>query len=289
LLTCDPYLWRKMQLISTESSNNCASIPFLRWPGGKRWLLTKHEYLFPTKINRYIEPFVGSGAVFFGVGCKSAILSDTNRDLIEVYEAIKEDWFGVEQQLKRHAKAHSDEYYYYMRKSRPRLLVTRAARFIYLNRTCFNGIYRVNRQGEFNVPRGTRDSVLLTTDDFQNTSKQLECAKLIVSDFEPIIKGAKKGDFLFVDPPYTVAHNNNGFVKYNERIFTWADQVRLKESLVQAVARGAHFLMANANHPSLVELYGTQFDISVLERRSAVAGSAYYRASTSELLIKPRK
>jgi DNA adenine methylase len=265
------------------------SLPFLRWPGGKRWLRNYYSEFLPVRAKRYIEPFVGSGAIFFGVDCGSAILADVNGDLIDTYRAIKEDWRSVTKKLTHHAKRHSAEYYYAQRAARPRALSARAARFIYLNRTCFNGIYRVNLKGEFNVPIGTRASVLLDTDNFERTSKLLQCADLRVSDFQPVLESARKGDFVFVDPPYTVAHNTNGFLKYNEQIFSWNDQLRLRKTLLRLSQRGIEFILTNADHPSIVELYSDDFCVRRVSRNSAVGSLATYRNRVTELLICARK
>lgn len=273
-------------LIKDKDFPVSASIPFLKWVGGKRWLVANHLELFPQNIDRYIEPFLGSGAVYFALGRKDSILSDANEDLIEAYKAVRDCWENVEKHLKKHAKHHCSDYYYTVRESRPVTAATRAARFIYLNRTCFNGIYRVNKQGSFNVPKGSRNNVMLETDDFAQLSAQLKDVKLIASDFEPIITDTKSGDFMFVDPPYTVAHNLNGFLKYNEVIFTWADQIRLRDCLLEAGNRGVRFLLTNADHQSIWDLYHKGFNIRRVERRSSVAGSSRNRKAVTELLIE---
>ena len=189
--------------------------PFLKWAGGKRWLVQNHSDLFPNKFNRYIEPFLGSAAVFFHLQPNEAILSDANGRLIETYQSIKENYKLVEKYLRQHQRAHSNEHYYETRAKLFHSKFTRAAQFIYLNRTCWNGLYRENKKGIFNVPIGTKTNVLLRTDDFAAVSNILNNATLKNQDFEKTISLAEEGDFIFVDPPYTVAHNNNGFVKYN--------------------------------------------------------------------------
>ncbi len=133
-----------------------SAIPFLKWAGGKRWLTKTNLNLFPISYNRYIEPFLGSGAVFFNLHPKESVVSDINADLINTYLAIRTDWEKVCDKLKKHEKRHSQEYYYEMRGSNPYSISGRAAKFIYLNRTCWNGLYRVNLKGIFNVPIGTK-------------------------------------------------------------------------------------------------------------------------------------
>lgn len=262
-------------------------VPFLKWAGGKRWLTSRvdDEVVFP-HYNRYIEPFLGSGAMFFKHQPQSSILNDLNEELIVTYMAIKKDWKKVNQILKKYHRLHSEEFYYQMRSSRPRTVYARAAKFIYLNRTCFNGIYRVNRQGEFNVPLGTKTNVVLPSDDFEQVAKALRKTKFFFGDFERVIDQAMEGDFIFVDPPYTVKHAYNGFIKYNEKLFSWDDQVRLKESLVRASNRGAYIMMTNAYHSSIKSLYwGTGFKKRVVLRNSLIAASGNDRGKYEEYII----
>lgn len=125
---------------------------FLKWAGGKRWLVNSESHRFPTEYNRYIEPFLGGGAVFFFEEPNRAILSDINNELVNTYIAVRDNVDLVYKNLRIHSQKHSEEYYYQIREKRPRKLYTIAARMIYLNKACFNGIYRVNREGKFNVP-----------------------------------------------------------------------------------------------------------------------------------------
>lgn len=210
-------------------------VPFLKWAGGKRWFISQFPGFFPKKYNRYIEPFLGSGAVYFSLQPASAILADANINLISTYRAIKDDPEGVVRELEKHHGNHSSEYYYNIRDAEvPSAPEKMAARFIYLNRTCWNGLYRVNLHGKFNVPIGTKSKVIMPGDDFKGVSDLLSSAELKDCDFEDVISMAEKDDFVFVDPPYTVKHNDNGFIKYNENLFRWDDQVRLRDSLLKA-------------------------------------------------------
>ena len=268
-------------------SNNPEEItPFLKWAGGKRWLVRNYPDLFPARIDRYIEPFVGGGAVFFYIAPTYAVLADSNPDLIETYLAIRDNWKDVLRHLKQHNRNHSRKYFYEVRSKRPRTAASRAARFIYLNRTCWNGLYRVNLDGQFNVPIGTKDAVILATDNFEAISRQLMKARFVCSDFEEVIDGAKARSFIFVDPPYTVAHNFNGFVKYNDDLFTWNDQIRLRDSLLRAKKRGAQFLLLNAYHKSVVDLYAGIGKHVILERPSVLAADRTFRRPVEELVIK---
>jgi DNA adenine methylase len=212
-------------------------IPFLKWAGGKRWFVQRALERMPRKFDRYVEPFLGGAAVYFALRPKAALLADTNARLIETYEAVQSDWSRVDRELKRHQAAHSRDYYYLERERSRRTAFTRAAQFIYLNRTCWNGLYRVNLNGTFNVPIGTKTAVVLDTDDFEEVSTLLSGATLKCCDFEEVLDECARGDFVFVDPPYTVKHNMNGFIKYNEKLFSWDDQVRLRDAVARAADR----------------------------------------------------
>lgn len=260
--------------------------PFLAWAGGKRWLVANHSTWLRHGAKRYIEPFLGSGAVFFYLRPASAVLSDLNHELVLTYEVLRETPDLVFRHLRRHHRLHSHAHYYSVRDSRPRSKASRAARFIYLNRTCFNGLYRVNRQGSFNVPVGTKENVILPTDDFKAISCALQGAELAARDFAETIRLAREGDFLYVDPPYTVRHNSNGFVKYNEKIFSWGDQRRLADSLAEAASRGACILLSNADHASVHELYAAPYWTHLtVHRTSRLASSPLRRKATTETVI----
>lgn len=269
-------------------SNTKVVKPFLKWAGGKRWFVANHDDLLFEGYDRYIEPFLGAGSVFFHLQPDSALLSDSNKELIETYQVLKTRWRKVVEMLEGHQQAHCKEYYYQVREVVPSSKIERAARFIYLNRTCWNGLYRVNLQGKFNVPIGTKTTVLFPDDDFQSISKCLQSAEVTSCDFEESIDKAGQGDFLFVDPPYTVKHNYNGFVKYNEKIFSWADQERLCHALNRARKRGASIVVTNANHESISELYRKGFDQYEVDRASYISGKPQFRDRYEELVIISR-
>lgn len=261
------------------------SIPFLKWAGGKRWLTSAYGNLLPASYERYYEVFLGGGAVFFSMRPQLATLSDLNDQLIECYSVLRDEWQNVVEQLHYHHLNHSKDYYYKIRDSKPRKLGERAAQFIYLNRTCWNGLYRVNLKGEFNVPIGTKTNVLLEADNFEALSALLQKTELLASDFEEVIDKARSGDFIFADPPYTVRHNFNGFVKYNEKIFHWEDQIRLRDCLVRASNRGCLVLLTNAHHPSVIELYENDFELISLSRSSVIAANSKNRGMYEELIV----
>lgn len=275
----------KFEISGVPQKHEIAIVPPLKWAGGKRWFVSNYKDLLPKKFNKYIEPFLGSGAVFFSVQPERALISDLNPELINLYEVIRDEPLKLENKLKEHQRKHSTEYYYAMRALQPRNKITAAARTLYLNRTCWNGLYRVNLQGEFNVPKGTKDNVVLATDDFVSISKSLKFTDIKCQDFELSIESAEEDDFLFVDPPYTVAHNNNGFVKYNQNLFKWEDQIRLRDALERAQLRGAKVLVTNAAHKSVVDIY-KNFNLITVDRAGVIAGAASARGRFQELVAK---
>ena len=260
--------------------------PFLKWAGGKRWLSDKIVELALPLRGKYIEPFLGSGAVYFALRPAQAVLSDANFELINTYQAIKDDPKIIECLLREHQRQHSKDYYYKMRNYKPRCEYRMAARFIYLNRTCWNGLYRVNLSGKFNVPIGTKSAVTMETDNWSTMAELLKPAKLICGDFENSIEMAEKDDVVFADPPYTVKHNLNGFIKYNDALFSWGDQIRLRDAVLRAKRRGARVIVTNAHHASIRELYQNKFILEPVERASVLAGSSAHRGRYEELLIR---
>jgi DNA adenine methylase len=259
--------------------------PFLKWPGGKRWLTSRHLGMFPKAYGKYIEPFLGGAAVFFALSPQDAYLSDANAELINAYNRIKKDRLKLERSLARYQRRHDSEFYYKVRGKRLTDPVARAARFLYLNRTCFNGIYRVNRIGNFNVPIGTKAAVSFEDGYLERVEQALRNARVRVRDFEIAIGKANKGDFVFIDPPYTVMHNNNGFLKYNAQLFSWKDQARLAAAIKAAGKRGALIMMSNADHEGVRALYQGFGTHHSLTRASRLAGSPAYRRSATELLV----
>lgn len=211
--------WTSSSLQPPGGCQDAVVHPFLKWAGGKRWFVQSLAGLLPSTYRRYIEPFLGSAAVFFHMKPAAALLSDSNPDLMNAYAVVREAPIKIAQLLNIHHSRHGPAYYYRMRSTHFSCPIERAACFIYLNRTCWNGLYRVNRQGAFNVPIGTKPSVLLPTDNFPAVSALLARAFLEVADFAQIIARPESGDFIFADPPYTVRHSHNGFIKYNERLF----------------------------------------------------------------------
>lgn len=236
-----------------------------------------------------IEPFLGGGSAYFHLNPEKAILADINPDVFCAYTGIRDHYSEVEDYLREHQDRHSSDYYYKIRSRIPEGPAAKAARVIYLNRTCFNGIYRVNMKGVFNVPIGDKAAVTLPTDNFAVVSERLQRAELRNNDFDEVVKEAGSGDLVYADPPYTVRHNHNGFIKYNEVLFSWDDQVRLARALAAARDRGAKILATNAAHESVVGLYRRfGFCYTPVTRYSSIAADGRHRGLYGELLISSR-
>lgn len=261
-------------------------VPFLKWAGGKRWLFTDEFITRLPSYERYIEPFLGGGAGFFALRPPAAFLCDVNEELINLYTQVRDHPAEISVRIRELQAEHTRTFYYDMRATCPTDPFERAVRTLYLNRTCWNGLYRLNQLGKFNVPIGTKDRIILETDDFELASELLANAELEVADFEQTLGGAGPGDLVFVDPPYTVKHNMNGFIKYNESIFTWEDQQRLHQSATMAAKRGAHVMITNADHASIRDLYSSATAIEPVVRASVLAANPKFRSRTTELLIR---
>lgn len=260
--------------------------PVVKWAGGKRWLISQYGDLFPTEYDRLVEPFLGGASIFLKLIPQSALLADLNSDLITTYKAIRDDWKAVEEGLRKHQPLHGKEHYYEVREENPTDPVSIAVRFLYLNRTCWNGLYRVNKNGFFNVPIGTKTNVMLPSDDFESFSKRLKTkVKLVSQSYEKTLKMVKRDDFVYIDPPYTVNHNKNGFLKYNESIFSWEDQLKLREAVENVALLGAKVIISQAHHHSIEELYQDIGASRVINRRSTIAASSKHRKSVEELLV----
>jgi DNA adenine methylase len=263
--------------------------PFLKWAGGKRLLLPSIAPRLPKLDDgcRYFEPFLGGGAVFFTLRPTEALLSDINSELIQAYCAVRDSLTDVIEVLRTLKNTRDD--FYRIRAWRPQSRARRAARFIYLNKTCFNGLYRENLAGNFNVPYGRHryNTQVCDVDQLEAASHALQSCCLRTADFVTSVRTAKRGDLVYFDPPYITGHQNNGFVEYNAKVFSWADQHRLLELATRLVDRGVHVAISNGDHSSIRWLYADNpsFRIHTLKRKSTMAGQAVRRFSRTELLI----
>lgn len=258
----------------------------LKWAGGKAWLARNHPEIFKgskfslinpnaktIKYKRYIEPFVGGGAVFKYISPKESIISDINNELITYYNCLKDDYFKLYENVQYHFEQHSKDYYYSLRKDIKTKNFDIAARFLYLNYTCFNGIYRVNQKNEFNVPMGDKSNFHYDIKDFENYSKLLKNTEIYLQDFRKTIQMAREGDFLFVDPPYVTKSNKSTFTKYSPKVFNWHDQEDLSKVLNKKSKEGVSVILTNIDDSEILDLYSSHdgWGIRRLDRANILA------------------
>jgi DNA adenine methylase len=256
--------------------------PFLRWAGGKQWIAQRLAQLVPRNACSYFEPFLGGGSLFFAARPTQAILGDANSRLINTYRVLRDrpdDLISVLAQWKN-----EEDTYYAIRASEFDDRAAQAAQFVYLNKTCWNGLYRVNRLGRFNVPFGHNGRSVYDQTHLFETSRLLQSADLVCSDFTQLLKSATSGDFVYLDPPYTVLHSQNGFRRYNEKLFSWQDQVRLAQAASELAARGCLVVVSNADNGEVLDLYPGFFHQRV-SRHSLLAASSKWRRKTHEALL----
>jgi DNA adenine methylase len=258
----------------------------LRWAGGKRWLLPKlKELVTGVDIGAYHEPFLGGASVFLGLPpFVAAYLSDSNSELIEAFLTIRDHPTRVSNLARSYRNDAAT--YYKVRGEEPGGRIGRAARFLYLNHTSFNGIYRVNLKGVYNVPFGHgRPPHIPTPDQLGRVSERLKGATISTKDFAACVSNVHAGDLVFLDPPYTVAHNNNGFIKYNQKLFSLEDQTRLSKLIDELKDRDAYYILTNAAHDALAELFDKGDVCIETSRRNSIGGTNAVRGSGTEYLF----
>lgn len=260
--------------------------PFLKWPGGKRWLVPALlGEIESCKSKTYYEPFLGGGALFFAIRPQRAVLSDINHDLINTYRQVKNRPWDLLKRL-RNLPVNKPTYDS-LRAQLGESVVDQAVRFLYLNRTAFAGMYRLNGKGEFNVPFGGGERTpapLWEYDLLTKASRALRCSELRTHDFGIVMAEAGSGDLVYCDPTYTVAHNNNGFIRYNEKNFSWADQKRLAASCREASQRGAKVIVSNAFHKGVLDLFTPPIHFTV-RRHSRLCPRVEHRVPTEEYVF----
>ena len=246
--------------------------PILKWAGGKSQLLPSLLPKIPSEYNRYIEPFVGGAALFFSLQPERAIISDSNPELINLYRQVADNVEDVIGHLKHHVNTEGE--FYRVRSLRWETLSPSeaAARMIYLNRTCFNGLYRVNRKGEFNTPFGNyRNPKICDEENLRNASLVLRKAEIVCGDYLDILERyVERGDFVFLDPPYIPVGEYGDFKRYTKEQFQDEDQVRLADAVKEIQKRNAWAILTNSNHPRVFDLYGT-YPISVEETKRNIS------------------
>jgi len=258
--------------------------PLLRWAGSKRQLLPVLSQFWNVRFSRYIEPFMGSACLFFALSPPRALLSDLNGDLVSTYSAVRDTPLEVHQSLRRIPLG--KESYYALRKSDPTTMsvADAAARFIFLNRFCFNGLYRTNLSGQFNVPFApAKTGRLPTKDELHQYSARLRHARLLSGDFSKTLETVRAGDFVYLDPPFAVA-NRRIFRQYGPHTFGRTDLTRLSQYLDRIHCAGAHFVLSYAYCKEARQCFGKWSQRRVRLQRN-IAGFSSNRKTAVELLV----
>lgn len=271
--------------------------PFVKWVGGKRQLLTQFRLrnLFPPELfdptkNTYFEPFVGGGAVFFDLLPKNAVLSDMNNELVTTYNVIKNDVESLIKSLKKHKV--NKEYFLKIRAKDISKLsdVEIASRFIYLNRTCFNGLYRVNKSGGFNVPFGQNKNPLICDEvNLERVSKALKNVTIKHQDYKEVLKKAKKGDFIYFDPPYYPMSKTASFTSYTKDAFLDKEQIELRDIFVELHKRGCLVMLSNSDASFINKIYSEikdkKIQIHKVEAGRAINSKGSGRGKVLEVVV----
>lgn len=266
-----------------------APSPIVKWAGGKSKLLEELTKRRPVQYRRYYEPFAGGAALFFRMGPKRAVLGDTNTDLINMYRCVAWNVEGVIRRLAAHRRNHCEDYYYSVRDkwngSRGQSDVWRAAAFIYMNKTCYNGLWRVNRKGHFNVPIGRyTEPRIFEPKAMRAASLVLQKADLRVATYSETVEDAGRNDFVYFDPPYVPLSKTASFTSYTAEDFGPTDQEDLANTAVQLDKRGCKFMLSNHDTPEVRELYDG-FQIDTVRCVRMINSNANKRGSVREVVI----
>ncbi len=272
--------------------NNELIAPFLKWVGGKRQLMPAINKLLPKKYTNYYEPFIGGGALLFNILPKRAVINDFNEELINVYKVIKDNPEGLIRDLKTHK---NESGYFYNIRSLDReedfdklTEIRKASRVIYLNKTCYNGLYRVNSSGEFNSPFGKYKNPNIVNElAIRAVSKYLNNNEIVIlnGDFEESVKNISKGAFVYFDPPYIPVSESSNFTAYVQGGFNMSDQVRLRDLCDQLDKKSVRFLLSNSATPQIEDLY-KEYKIEYVKANRAINSNAKKRGGVDEVLIR---
>ncbi len=274
------------------AKKNKLVMPFLKWVGGKRQLITEIEPLLPSRISTYYEPFLGGGAILLHMQPKKAVINDYNSELINVYETIRDDVDALIEHLAIHEN--NSEYFYRIRALDRQedfvdlTKIERASRVIYLNKTCFNGLYRVNSSGEFNTPFGRyKNPNIINETVLQAVSNYLQNNDIALrnGDFEEAVKGARKGSFVYLDPPYDPVSKSSNFTGYVQGGFGDDEQVRLRDTCINLNKRGVNFLLSNSATAFMKELY-EDFEIIEVGANRSINSVGSKRGEVKEILVR---
>ena len=273
--------------------------PFLKWAGGKTSLLPQLLELAPAQINTYYEPFLGGGALFFALQAEGrfqgAVLTDLNRELVNAYTQVRDNVDALIRALSVHQRKYRAaddraEYYYKIRGKRLTCSLGGAANLIFLNKTCFNGLYRVNSRGRFNVPHGRyANPTICDEENLRATSEALQGVELRVADFGSAASRAQRGDFVYFDPPYVPLSTTSNFTSYTASDFGMPEQRRLADAAAQLIANGASVVLSNSAHPDIADLYQSDaFHLAQVEAPRSINARASGRGPVREYLIQSR-
>lgn len=277
---------------SKTPSDSIAASPVLKWAGGKRSLIAQYRKHLPKKFGNYYEPFVGGGAVFFWLHSqgllknKEIFLNDINPELINLYEVLRSDCENLIDLLQWHQQHHSETHYYQVRAELPDTALGRAARTVYLNRTCFNGLYRVNSQGHFNVPLGRyKNPKVCDPPKLQAASLALHSVHLTHGSYLECVKSAQTGDFVYFDPPYIPLNATAYFTSYTKENFAMPDQEKLAQTFAELADRKVKVFLSNSDTPEVRALFPKFTKHKILASR-AINSKADRRQKVTELLIR---
>lgn len=289
-MTPGPRLIKQAHLRGLSSKHTAQRFgPFLKWAGGKSQLLASFDEYFPDSFKNYFEPFTGGGAVFFHLrnklGAFPAQLSDLNQELINCYTMIRDNLDELIYDLQKHEN--TEEYFYKIRALDPSTLsdIERASRLIYLNKTCFNGLYRVNSKGKFNVPFGFYKNPSTCNEALLRACNQaLQETELACKPFDSVLKKAKRGDFVYIDPPYHPLTSTSNFTSYTRNCFSADDQISLAKVYAELDKRGCKLMLSNSDCPFIRDLY-SGFDVKTVYAMRMINCKAEGRGRITEVLV----
>lgn len=275
--------------VEESKTNIIIAKPFIKWAGGKRQLIKELIKLLPANYNRYFEPFIGGGALFFAIQPKNAYISDINPELINLYNVVKND---VDLLINDLIKYKNTEDYFYKIRNLDRKpsykkfnVIKKASRFIYLNKTCYNGLYRTNSKGYFNVPFGSyKNPNIIDKQNLKACSELLKKTEIVSSHFLAIENEIKTGDFVYFDPPYIPINKTSSFTKYYKDDFDIGEQIKLKELCDRLTKKNIYFMLSNSYSKQILKLY-EQYNIKKIKATRAINCKADKRGAINELII----
>ncbi|OBQ13872.1 MAG: DNA methyltransferase [Anabaena sp. LE011-02] len=264
--------------------------PFLKWAGGKTRLISQYKDYFPQHYQTYYEPFLGGGAVFFYLQPSKAVLTDINADLILTYRCVRDDLEDLITSLQAHKQRHNSDYYYDVRNSYTGTDLEKAARFIYLNKTCFNGLYRVNSQGKFNVPVGKyKNPGICQEEILKLASESLKKVEIKQANFDEVLNYATgSNEFVYFDPPYYPLNKTSNFTAYSNFCFDENQQIKLRDIFIKLANKGVKVMLSNSDCPFIRDLY-SDFNIHTISAARSINSNAQKRGKITEVLVTSYK